>query len=193
MDRDLEQLPHLISLLDDPSETVQASVADALRAFGDSLNEALDSLAAPPDDAQRDGDSETDRRRRCACVRGGTAGAAQTIRVSGRRRRHRRNLSGERRVVPAQPDTAGPGSAMVSRPGRRFGSVLLPRPDESGSRCIRGGGCTIPTCPNSSQTFSTAAISATTVRGQRANPKVSKSSPRSVQKLESSIIQIASW
>ena len=53
MDRDLEQLPHLISLLDDPSETVQASVADALRAFGDSLNEALDSLAEPPDDAQR--------------------------------------------------------------------------------------------------------------------------------------------
>ncbi len=53
MDRDLEQLPHLISLLDDPSETVQASVADALKAFGDSLNEALDSLAKPPDDAQR--------------------------------------------------------------------------------------------------------------------------------------------
>jgi len=43
-----EQLPHLLKLLDDDSETVRQSVAQALRAFGPHLNNELAQLDEPP-------------------------------------------------------------------------------------------------------------------------------------------------
>ena len=47
-----EQLPHLLKLLDDDSETVRQSVAQALRAFGPHLNNELAQLDEPPDQNQ---------------------------------------------------------------------------------------------------------------------------------------------
>ena len=46
------QLPHLLKLLDDDSETVRQSVADALRAYGNQLNAELAQLPEPPDQDQ---------------------------------------------------------------------------------------------------------------------------------------------
>lgn len=48
-----DQLPHLLSLLDDESSVVQEALKEQLAAFGDSLGEALASLPTPPDDAQK--------------------------------------------------------------------------------------------------------------------------------------------
>jgi len=45
---DISQLPHLIKLLDDDSETVRNSVAQALRAFGPHLETTLAQLAESP-------------------------------------------------------------------------------------------------------------------------------------------------
>ncbi len=49
---DSKQLPHLLNLLDDESETVQKAVSEALAAFGPSLREELARLSEPPDEAQ---------------------------------------------------------------------------------------------------------------------------------------------
>ena len=49
---DPEQIPHLLRLLDDESETVRKAVADALSAFGPSLEQELAQLAEPPDEEQ---------------------------------------------------------------------------------------------------------------------------------------------
>ena len=49
---DPEQIPHLLRLLDDESATVQKAVADALSAFGPSLEQELAQLAEPPDEEQ---------------------------------------------------------------------------------------------------------------------------------------------
>lgn len=46
------QLPHLLKLLDDDSETVRQSVTQALRAYGPQLNSELAQLAEPPDQDQ---------------------------------------------------------------------------------------------------------------------------------------------
>lgn len=45
---DTSQLPHLLKLLDDDSDTVRQSVAQALRAFGPQLNTELAQLTEPP-------------------------------------------------------------------------------------------------------------------------------------------------
>ena len=44
---DPEQLPHLLRLLDDESTTVQKAVAEALSAFGPSLEQELAQLPEP--------------------------------------------------------------------------------------------------------------------------------------------------
>ena len=49
---DTRQLPHLLKLLDDESETVQQAVTAALAAFGPSLERALARLPEPPDERQ---------------------------------------------------------------------------------------------------------------------------------------------
>ncbi|MBT3605434.1 MAG: heat shock protein HspQ [Candidatus Latescibacteria bacterium] len=49
---DTSQLPHLLKLLDDDSETVRQSVAQALRAFGPYLKNELAQLPVPPNEAQ---------------------------------------------------------------------------------------------------------------------------------------------
>jgi heat shock protein HspQ len=51
---DISQLPHLLKLLDDDSETVRNSVAQALRAFGPQLETTLAQLAESPTQAQMD-------------------------------------------------------------------------------------------------------------------------------------------
>ncbi len=50
----LAQLPHLLMLLDDPSESVQAAVLDALAAFGPELAGHLSEMADPPNGTRRD-------------------------------------------------------------------------------------------------------------------------------------------
>ena len=49
-----EQLPHLLKLLSDDSETVQKALLKALLEFGPALDSELDRLAEPPDQEQRD-------------------------------------------------------------------------------------------------------------------------------------------
>ncbi|MBT4099340.1 MAG: heat shock protein HspQ [Gemmatimonadetes bacterium] len=49
---DVEQLPHLLRLIDDDSERVQRAVAKALVAFGSSLEDRLLELSEPPDEEQ---------------------------------------------------------------------------------------------------------------------------------------------
>jgi heat shock protein HspQ len=49
---DPTQLPHLLKLLDDDSETVQMAVAQALAAFGVELDRELSQLAIPPNELQ---------------------------------------------------------------------------------------------------------------------------------------------
>ena len=49
---DPKQLPYLLALMDDDSDVVRRSVAEALREFGSDLKPALASLDEPPDDAQ---------------------------------------------------------------------------------------------------------------------------------------------
>ncbi len=49
---DPKQLPHLLILLDDESETVQEAVSEALAAFGPSLEAELARLPDPPDEHQ---------------------------------------------------------------------------------------------------------------------------------------------
>jgi heat shock protein HspQ len=49
---DIAQLPHLLKLLDDDSEVVRKSVAQALRAFGPQLKTHLAQLKEPPDQIQ---------------------------------------------------------------------------------------------------------------------------------------------
>jgi len=49
---DTNQLPHLLNLLDDESETVRESVVQALKAFGPDLELELSKLPAPPDSDQ---------------------------------------------------------------------------------------------------------------------------------------------
>ena len=49
---DTSQLPHLLKLLDDESETVQKAVAAALAAFGSVLYVELGRLSPPPDELQ---------------------------------------------------------------------------------------------------------------------------------------------
>lgn len=49
---DTTQLPHLLNLLDDESETVRDSVAQALKAFGPDLEIELSKLPEPPDSKQ---------------------------------------------------------------------------------------------------------------------------------------------
>lgn len=46
---DVSQLPHILRLLDDPSESVRTSVLRALAEFGAALGPALQALPAPPD------------------------------------------------------------------------------------------------------------------------------------------------
>ena len=50
---DPEQIPHLLKLLDDESVTVREAVAEALAAFGPSLEQQLARLPNPPDAVQR--------------------------------------------------------------------------------------------------------------------------------------------
>jgi heat shock protein HspQ len=38
---DFDQMPHLLALLDDPSDRVQVSIKEALQSYGDALDEAL--------------------------------------------------------------------------------------------------------------------------------------------------------
>lgn len=47
-----EQIPHLLKLLDDESDTVRRAVAEALAAFGPSLQQELARLTEPPDEGQ---------------------------------------------------------------------------------------------------------------------------------------------
>lgn len=49
---DRKNLPHLLKLLDDDSETVRESVAQALKAFGPQLETELAQLPDPPDAEQ---------------------------------------------------------------------------------------------------------------------------------------------
>ncbi len=49
---DPKQIPHLLRLLDDESPTVRKAVADALSAFGPSLEQKLFQLREPPDEGQ---------------------------------------------------------------------------------------------------------------------------------------------
>ena len=49
---DTHQLPHILKLLDDESETVQQAVTAALAAFGPSLERELAQLPEPPDRRQ---------------------------------------------------------------------------------------------------------------------------------------------
>ncbi|MDP6039411.1 MAG: hypothetical protein QGG64_12740 [Candidatus Latescibacteria bacterium] len=49
---DPQNLPHLLKLLDDDSETVRESVAQALKAFGPQLETELAQLSDPPDAEQ---------------------------------------------------------------------------------------------------------------------------------------------
>lgn len=51
---DISQLPHLLKLLDDDSETVRQSVAQALRAFGPQLETTLAQLSETPTQDQID-------------------------------------------------------------------------------------------------------------------------------------------
>lgn len=48
-----DQLPHLLSLLDDPSETVRNALAREFAAFGPDLEDALSCLARPITDGER--------------------------------------------------------------------------------------------------------------------------------------------
>lgn len=49
----MSSLPHILELLDDPSETVQRSIVYALKAYGPNIDKALDNLDPQPTPHQR--------------------------------------------------------------------------------------------------------------------------------------------
>lgn len=51
---DPKQLPHILQLLDDPSEVVQAAIADVFESWGSDLEPTLEKLDTPPDATQRE-------------------------------------------------------------------------------------------------------------------------------------------